>query len=131
MLNKLKNIFMTAKASGTRISIGDMVLLLTKNLIITRHSQIATMVRGPLLSDVYRTWYLSLDFPPSMAAVHPWFHTSLLKPAGPQPAGPPVLEDDSYEVEAILQINKRGTYAKVKWMGYDSSHNQWIRLSEL
>ena len=70
-----------------------------------------------------------LDLPPSMAAVHPWFHTSLLKPAGPQPAGPPVLEDDSYEVEAIIQINKHGTHAKVKWMGYDYPYNQWIRLS--
>ena len=66
-----------------------------------------------------------------MAAVHPWFYASLLKPAGPQPAGPPALEDNYYEVEAILQINKRGTHAKVKWMGYDSSHNQRIRLSEL
>ena len=48
-----------------------------------------------------------------MAAVHQWFYTSLLKPAGPQPSGPPAQEDDSYEVEAILQINKRGTHAKV------------------
>ena len=55
-----------------------------------------------------------LDLLPSMAAIHPWFHTNLLKPAGPQPAGPPALEDDSYKVEAILQINKRGTHAKVK-----------------
>ena len=36
----------------------------------------------------------SLDLLPSMAAVHLWFYTSLLKaaepqPAGPQPAGPP------------------------------------------
>ena len=47
-----------------------------------------------------------LDFPPSMATVHPWFHTSLLKPAGPQPIEPPALEDESYEVEAIFLINK-------------------------
>ena len=50
-----------------------------------------------------------------MAAVYPWFHTSLLKPALPQPFGPPALEDNSYEVEAILQIKKHGTHAKVKW----------------
>ena len=72
-----------------------------------------------------------LDLLPSIAAVHPWFYTSLFKPAGPQPAGPPALEDDSYKVEAILQINKHGTHAKVKWLGCDSSHNQCIRLSEL
>ena len=58
-----------------------------------------------------------LDLPPSIAAVHPWFHTSLIKPAWPQPAGPPALEDDSYEVEAILRINKRVTHAIVKWIG--------------
>ena len=56
-----------------------------------------------------------LDFPPSMAAVHAWFHTSLLKPSGTYPAGPPVLVDDSYKVEAILQKNNmHGTHAKVK-----------------
>ena len=65
-----------------------------------------------------------LDLPPSMASVHPYFYISLLKPTGPQPAGPPALEDDSYKVEAILEINKCGTYAKVKWVGYDFSHNK-------
>ena len=64
-----------------------------------------------------------LDLPPSMAIVHPWFHTSLLKLAGPKPAGLPAPEDDSYEFEAILQINKHRNHAKVKWMGYDSSQN--------
>ena len=62
-----------------------------------------------------------LDLPLIMATVYPWFHISLLKPAGPQPFGPPALEDDSYEVETILQINKRGTHAKVKWIGNHSS----------
>ena len=66
-----------------------------------------------------------------MAAVNPWFYTSLLKPGGPQSTMSLALADDSYEVEAILQINKCGTHAKVKWVGYDSSHNQSIQLSEL
>ena len=56
----------------------------------------------------------NLDLLQSMAAVHPWFHASLFKPAGPQPARLPALEDDSYKIVAILQINKRGIYAKVK-----------------
>ena len=43
-----------------------------------------------------------LDLLPSMAAVPLWFHTSLLKAAGPQPSGPPALEDNSYELKAIL-----------------------------
>ena len=49
-----------------------------------------------------------------MVAIHPWFYTSLFEPAGLQPAGLPVLEEDSYEDEGILQIKKRGTHAKVK-----------------
>ena len=63
---------------------------------------------GPfrVLSMVPGTYHL--DLLPSMADVHPWFDTSLLKSAGPQPAGPLALEDDSYEVETILQIKKRG-----------------------
>ena len=43
-----------------------------------------------------------MDFLPSMATIHPWFYTSLLKPAGPQLAGPPALEDYLYKIEAIL-----------------------------
>ena len=72
-----------------------------------------------------------LDLPPSMASVDPWFYSSLLKIVGSQAAGPLALENDSNEVEAIFQINTHGTNATVKWMGYDSSHNQWTRLSEL
>ena len=66
-----------------------------------------------------------------MAAVHNWFYPSLLKLAGPQPAGPTALEDDSYEVKAIFQLNKLWKHTKVKYMGYNSSYNQWIWLFEL
>ena len=62
-----------------------------------------------------------LDLLPSMVSVHPWFYTSLLKPVRPQPAGPPALEDNYYEVKALFQICTRGTHTKVKWVGYDSS----------
>ena len=55
-----------------------------------------------------------MDLLPSMADVYPWFHTSPLKPAGPHSAGAPALEDNSYEVETIFQINKHGTYAQMK-----------------
>ena len=55
-----------------------------------------------------------LDLPPSMVAVHPWFHTSLFKAAKALPAGLSALEDDSHEVEAILQLNNHGAHAKIK-----------------
>ena len=54
-----------------------------------------------------------------MAAVQPWFHTSFFKLSSLSPAGKPGLEDNYYEVKAILYINKYGTHAKVKLIGYD------------
>ena len=68
---------------------------------------------GPFRVKATEPGTYHLDLPPIIAAVHPWFQNSLFKPARPQPAGPPVLED-GYKVEAILQINKPGTHAKVK-----------------
>ena len=52
-----------------------------------------------------------LDLPPRVAAVHPWFYTSIPTLARSRSAGPSALEDECYELEAILQINKRGTHA--------------------
>ena len=65
-----------------------------------------------------------LDFLPRMAAVHPWFYTNLLKLVVFQLIGLSVLKDNSYKAKTILQINKLGTYAKAKWMCYDSTHKQ-------
>ena len=70
------------------------------------------MVCGPLSSNDYRTWHLSPGS--STKHVHPWFYNSLFTPAGPQPTWRPELEDESYEVEAILKIDKCETHAKVK-----------------
>ena len=72
-----------------------------------------------------------LDPPLRIAAVYPWFHISLFKPTWPQSTGQPMLKDDSSEAEAILQINKRVTHAKYKWMGFESSCSQWIKLPKL
>ena len=102
---------------------GDMVLLSTKNLQLPGIRKLQPRFVGPfrVISTGPETYQLEL--PPSMATVHPWFHTSLLKPAGSQPTGPPAVEEDYYEVEAIIKLNKRGTHAKIKWLGYDDSHN--------
>ena len=59
-----------------------------------------------------------------MTAIYPWFYTSLLKYARPQPGGLSALKDNFYKVKATLQINKQGKHSKVKWMGYDLSYNQ-------
>ena len=101
-----------AASIGRNFSVGNMVILLTKNLILPGIHKLQPWFMGPfkVMSTGPCTYHPDLS--PSMAAVHPLLHTSLFKPAGPQPAGPPALEDNSYEVEAILQINKRGKHAK-------------------
>ena len=60
------------------------------------------MVHRPLRVVSTGPGIYCLDLLPSMAAVQPWFHTGFLKPAGPQPSGPPALEDNCYKVGAIL-----------------------------
>ena len=113
MLNKLKKNY-DCKYQDQIFSVGDMVPLSTKNLILPGICKLQPWFVDPfqVMSTGPGAHYL--DPLPSRAAVHPWFHTSLLKPAWPQPAGPLTLEDDSYEVEAILHINKHGTHAKLK-----------------
>ena len=108
-----------------------MIILLNKNLMLPGIDKLQQWFIGPfrMISKGPGTYHLDLQ--PSMDAIHPWFHTSFLKPAGPHSSRPLTLEDDSYKVKTILKINKRGTHAKEKWMGYNSSHNQWIKLAEL
>ena len=75
-----------------------------------------------MISTAGGTYHLGL--PLSVASVQYWFDTSLIKPARPHSSGLSALEDDCYKLKAILQINKHEAYAKVKWMGYDSSQSQ-------
>ena len=127
----LKNSFYGCTHHDQTFSVGYIVLLSTKNLILPGIHKLQPWFIGPY--RVMSTWpgTYRLDLPPSITAVHPWFYISLLKPAGPQTAGPLALVDHSYEVEALLQINKCGIQTKVKWVGCDSSHNQYIQLSKL
>ena len=95
-------------------SVGDIVLLLTQNLILIGIHTLQPWFMGPfrVMSTGPGTYFL--DLLPRMATFRSWFHTSLLKPARPQPIGPPALEDNSYEVEVILKKNKRAIHDKVK-----------------
>ena len=123
--------FCDHKYQDQTFSIGDIVLLSTKNLTLPGICKLQPQLMGPFGVMTTGPGTYHLDLLPSIAAVHPWFYNNLFKPAGPQPAGPPTLADDSYKVKAILQINKHKVHAKVKWEGYDPSQNRWIWLLEL
>ena len=123
--------FYECKHKDQTIVIGDKVLLYTKNLKLPDICKFQPWFMVPFWVTSTESATYCLDLPPNMAAVHPWFHANLLKPVQPHPAGLPMLEGDSDKVEAILQINKHGKHANMKCLGYSSSYNQWIKLSEL
>ena len=66
---------------------GNIVFLLTKNLTLPGIHKLQPQFVGPFRVISTGRGTYCLDISPSMAAVHLWFHTSLLKPAEPQPAG--------------------------------------------
>lgn len=83
-----------------------------------------------------------LDLPPSMDAIHPVFHVSLLEPKRPghphQPQDPPpqikVFDQEIYLVEKILdsRIAKDGGYDYlVQWKDYTSDNNSWEPWEEI
>ncbi|ESK85726.1 hypothetical protein Moror_2487 [Moniliophthora roreri MCA 2997] len=77
--------------------------------------------------------------------IHPVFHAGLLSPYketdihGPNflESPPDIVEgQEEYEVEAIIghqpkRKNQRPKEYLVSWKGYDSSHNQWLKLAGL
>ena len=76
--------------------IGYEVLLSTKNLNLLGICKLQVCFIGPFQAISTGPGTYCLDLLPSMAAIHPWFNTSLLKPAVPQPARGPAMEDNSY-----------------------------------
>ena len=89
------------------------------------------MVCKALLSDIYRNWYLPPGSSTKYGCCSPIVSYQSLKTSWASTCWVTCSADDSYEIEAILKINKRGTHAKVKWVGYNSSHNQCFQLSEI
>lgn len=77
-----------------------------------------------------------LDLPKSMVYIHPVFHVSLLEPwesplpeknFRPGPIEHPEVEDDRYEVEAILHHKyvKGKPFFEVKWLGWPVADTTW------
>ena len=74
-------------------------------------------------------------------SIHPVFHAKLLRryiPNDPkkyparEPARPPPLvpEDNQYEVETILDHDRRRGYL-VRWAGYDQSEDSWVKEQDI
>ena len=74
-------------------------------------------------------------------SIHPVFHAKLLRRHIPndskryparEPAKPPpvVPEDNQYEVENILDHDRRRRYL-VRWAGYDQSEDSWVKEQDI
>jgi transposase InsO family protein len=111
--------------------VGDRVWLLSKHLKTTRPSKKLDHIRvGPfvILEQIgSEAW--KLELPPTMARIHPVFHSSLLEvyypntiPERVTPAPPPVLIDEQleWEVASILDSRRmgRGIQYLVRWKGH-------------
>ncbi|KAL6167032.1 hypothetical protein ACJQWK_06483 [Exserohilum turcicum] len=118
------------RIEGLTFKKGDKVFLSRQNLKTKRPCKKLDNLRvGPfeILEEVGKVNY-KLKLPQSMR-IHPVFHKKLLEPAPPDAelATDIELEDDEYEVEKIIDLQKfRGQWKYlVKWKGWPESHNTW------
>ena len=126
--------------SPVRVSLGDQVLLSTKNIKLKDPGSRKLLPKwiGPFkIVEQINPVAFKLDLPPALERLHPVFHANLLKPYAPsgnvQPP-PPVLLDDGgvgYLVETLLDRRSRTrgratvTEYLIKWQGYGPEHNTW------
>src|SRR5438876_266138 len=118
-------------------NVGDMVLLLTKNIKLAHPSKkLDHHFAGPFrVLDLIGKQAYRLDIPKSWKQVHPVFHVSLLEPYHSRPeAGQPTVSElvllpdgEEWEVEKIL--DKRTWKGKkqylVHWLGFGAMEDSW------
>ena len=135
-----------SRRSALHLTVGDLVLLSTKHLRLKTAGTRKLLPKwvGPFrVLRAISPVAFRLDLPPSMNAIHPVFHVSLLRPyrhdGHVQPPPPPIEVEDAveYEVEAILdkrfrqyRRRKQAEYL-IKWRGYGHEHNSWEPVGHL
>jgi Chromo (CHRromatin Organisation MOdifier) domain len=120
------------------LSVGDMVLLHTKNLKLKSVGSRKLLPRwvGPFrVTEVINPVAYRIQLPDNVR-IHDVFHVSVLKPylaqGSVQPPPPVEIEGElEYEVDMILNHRdvsrgkKRLREYLIKWKGYDAIHNSW------
>ena len=122
---------------------GDFVLLHTKNLPI---KVLGSCKLKPLWVGPFRaicaigTNAYELDLPATLEQLHPVFNVSVLKRYEGQLLSHPdpieLYTSPEFEVEAILHHRWVGSHRSkleflVSFLGYNSSHNEWLLASHL
>lgn len=147
------NVYRAEYANKSRrdchISVGDLVMLSTKNLMPESYQGARKLM--PKYSGPYKvieavtpvTFRLNLPQAVLGRKVHNAFHASLLKPfhadtqfgRSPNPPPPITLDDGSeaYEVERVLQHRTRRGRSQylVKWKGYHDTENSWVSENDI
>ena len=134
--------YYNAKHKARTFTIGEMVLLSTKNLKQKRpNRKLSHKFIGPfkVLETVGPQAYrLAL---PTSYRIHPVFPVTLLEPYYGNMQGrqdlmlPPELINDQeeYEVEEVLKVQRRKGVVSywVKWLGWDNEYNQWVDKEDM
>ena len=128
------------------IKVGDRVWLDASDIQTTRPSEKFSHRRlGPFrVSGVIGRGAYKLDLPPRLSRLHPVFPVVKLELAEDDPfegrpryeEPPPVLgtgPEAEWEVEEVLdaKYRYRGFWYFVRFKGYNSSHDQWVKHSDL
>ena len=130
------------KSQPRSFSIGDHVILFTKNLTTWRPSKkLNDKFIGPF--EIIATWgsnTYTLCLPKWYSHIHPTFHVSLLEPYhyhdGEVPPEPqPIVKDNSVEWEVDTILDKHIVCGEAKylisWKGFPSYENSWLTVDYL
>ena len=146
--NRMKQTIVSAQEAQRRFAdrrrqdapaynVNDLVMLSTKNLRLDRPTRkFSERYIGPYrISQKITDVAFRLTLPADLSRLHPVFHVSLLRPMPKSelegrvipPPGPIGLEEDKYEVKAIVDSRIRGKQLqyRVQWKGYEGHQQEY------